>query len=294
MLCKDNRTISVIEVLRSTYLHGQINLGVMVLRSGHLLPTYETDYPYDNFLGSDTDSEPEMTLDYLQIGEAAALLSHRHMTRNQDDIIIWGYLIGNTFLRDGIQLWRSRIGQSIPTSSIVSSSPRIKGFKGLSWAPERPTFRHASNNASLSQKAYMVSEESSLTGKILEQGLRASWFFREVTIQRDLNLEDQLKSFPSEAIEAIKSRKNQYAHFALLRARSRDSSAANMPVVYRETGQGPLVVLCASHNRKEGWEWVDVFEWVNNFEWVDKVELEDSQSSIDLVDGFKKKGVLLI
>ena len=108
LLCKDNKTISVAEVLRLIQQSGQISLSVIALNSGHLFPTYRvetSDRFYENLTSSDTESEPEITLEYLQIGEAAALLSHRHMTRNQDDVIIWGYLIGNIFLRDGVQLW---------------------------------------------------------------------------------------------------------------------------------------------------------------------------------------------
>ena len=89
----------------------------------------------------------------------------------------------------------------------------------------------------------MASGERSWQGEILEEGLRACWFFREVIIQKDVSVKEQLKSFPSAAVEAIRSRKSQYAHFALLRARSKEKAFA--PVVYRENSHGPLVILCA-------------------------------------------------
>ena len=289
LLCKDNKTISVLEILKTVYWSGHINLSILAMTSGHLLPSYQTyegdDYDWRSSLFYDGNDKAEERLEFLPIGEAATLLSHRHMTRNQDDVIIWGYLIGNTFLRDEVQLWRSRIGHNIPTGSIVSSSPRIKGCKGLSWAPERPTFRHASGNEPSGTKAYMASREESFNGEILEKGLWASWLFREVVFKRDESLEGQLKFFPSVTLEAIESRAKKYSRFALLRARTREGPGFG-PVVYRETGHGPLVVLCASRNPKEGWEWIDVFEWI--YEW------QDSRPTQKSVDGFEHRGILLI
>ncbi|MCJ1241106.1 hypothetical protein MMC14_009110 [Varicellaria rhodocarpa] len=280
LLCKYNKTTPVIEVLQKIHQCGRIDLSFMALSSQHLIPSYDEKIDLDDvFEDSDGGSEippSREKVDFLSIGEAAALLSHRHMTQNLDDVIIWGYLTGDVAFRDAVKLWQSRVGQNISTGSIVSSSPRIKGHKGLSWAPERPTFRYASGDRP-SKKAYVASiVASTLEGEILAEGLRARWFFHELAINTDIDLKAQFESFPVTAIELIRRNRSEYAHFALLQVCS--FWDRTNPVVYRETEHGPLVVLCASHVPEEGWQWVDVLEW------------EDSQS----LPEFKLQNILLI
>lgn len=263
LLCKNNYTIPVMEVLQTIYRRGRIDLTFMIMGSQHLIPEYEYEMDLESFdvWGDLEDSHSLELVHFLPIGDAAMLLSHRHMTRNMDDVIIWGYLTGDTTFRDAVKLWRSRIGQKICTGSIVSSSPRIKGHKGLGWAPERPTFRYAPGST-LSKKAYVASiVATTVEGEILAEGLRAIWFFHELIMDGD-GSKAQFEALHVAALEVIRRHQSEYAHFALLQACPQRGRGA--PAVCRETEHGPLVVLCASQDPQEGWHWIDVFEWNNS------------------------------
>lgn len=275
LLCKYNNTIPVIEVLQTVYRRGRSDLSFMAMSSQHLIPSYAYVIEDFNLFDDSESTSSREKINFLSIGEATALLSHRHMTRHNDDIIIWGYLTGYTTFRDPVKLWRSRVGQRIDIGSILSSSPRIKGHKGLSWAPERPTVRYSSGSMP-SKKAYVAAILAyTVSGEILAEGLRAFWFFHELSMNAN-HSKAEMESLPVAVFELMRRNRCEYAHFATLQACSPREIVE--PVVHRETNHGPLVVLCASHDPAEGWQWIDVLEG------------KDGR----LLPGFERKRILLI
>ena len=253
LLCKQNKTIPVIALLQTIYQYGNISLSFMAMESKHLMVKYGKKGPEadDDVNWMEWDPDEDLGLkkyDFLTIEGAAQLLNHRHMTRTQDDVIIWGYLNGNTLFRNPVELWRSQIGEMIYRNFIVSKSPRIKGHKGLGWAPDRPT------------GCYTPLEIEQSRCMILAEGLKGKWLIHELIIHEDVSLKAQFESFPTTILELIKRNQDQYAHFAILQAGDWMTNKTTSRVKYRET-EHPLVVVCASHNPKAGWEWVEPIEW---------------------------------
>jgi hypothetical protein len=73
------------------------------------------------------------------IEEAAYLLSQRHASRADDEVVIWNLLTGGPEHKDTVTLWKSQT--HVRTGFLISSADRIQGSAGFSWAPRSPYVR---------------------------------------------------------------------------------------------------------------------------------------------------------
>ena len=253
LLLKDNRTVPLVEVINNVKQNGRIDLCALLLNSAHIKPTFDFQTP-NGFLFSD-DSVDDLLSEpthFVSVGKAAALLTFRHMTREQDDILIWGLLTGDTTFDDPIELWRSRIGQTISIGTIMSSSPRIKNRKGLGWAPQHPTVRCTNSNL-LEAKAHVATLLRTANGRILEEGLLGPWFIHIFdNASLDMSASEVLRKLLGENSKL-------FERFALLQVCPYEKRL--IPITYTNNDYGPLILLCGSSLAEDGWHWIDVFEW---------------------------------
>ena len=131
LLCERNEVISFKETLKAVNKNGRIDLVILFLTTQHLIPQEPID-DYEIF-GEIMASERDrmMQLGFISLGEASILLSHRHATRDGEDIVIWSLLANKTAIKNVAELWKSQIGTKVQTGFLMSSAPRLHGYKGF-------------------------------------------------------------------------------------------------------------------------------------------------------------------
>ena len=264
ILCLHNRVLSLDEVIKAVHAKGRIDLVTLLLGRDYLFPPaamadFEL-FPGRGSITSEIDREIEDG--FLSIGEAAVMLSHRHATRDGDDLLIWSLLIGDIKDESPIEMWKRQVGKEIPTGSLISSARRVERHPGLSWAPYVPTIsQHAEQfrNTSKAYPAYDGSETS--LGLITDDGLRAKWLIHEIPNFESCRSGGQVPRISKLYTEIA----NQYLHgfkYGILLLAAPRSGPRTIPVRYRGV-LNHVVVICASHDRAS-WGWRGLFEWDAN------------------------------
>lgn len=113
---------------------------------------------------------------FISLGEGGILLSHRHASRKNDDILIWSLLVNPKAIKNVDQLWKNQLGTKIPTGFLLSSTPRIQGSRGLSWAPCSPTVQPSPNSSMTGESVYLFYDGADTgIGLVTVEGLQAKW-----------------------------------------------------------------------------------------------------------------------
>ena len=262
ILCLHNQVISLEELLRSVHAAGRIDLIILFLGRDYLFPPMAIA-GFELFPGKPITSEIEQEIQdgFLSIGEAAALLSHRHATRDGDDLLIWSLLIGDVADKSPVDMWRRQIGKSINTGSLISSARRVQGHLGLSWAPYLPTVLQHNQDPSNVSKVYPAYDGSeTFRGKITKQGLRAKWLVHRVpdlVILGTPRIGLQSSIFSAAYSEIANQYLNGFEYGALLQPLPR-TGPRNMAPRYRGV-LGHVMVICGSHDGT-AWEWIGIYE----------------------------------
>lgn len=168
VLCKNEEMISLNFLFQYIHRHGAIELAVLLGSVQHLLPS----------------SDSRSTLDVEEVGH---LLSQRHASRVDDELIIWALLSSDSAPKSPLGFWQER--KTINTAFLVSSASRIQGRLGYGWCPITPYIRPQERFVSLEgelRQYYTVRYPSydgrgSFAGKIIpSQGLLGKWLAREM------------------------------------------------------------------------------------------------------------------
>ncbi|KAL9625869.1 MAG: hypothetical protein Q9160_000189 [Pyrenula sp. 1 TL-2023] len=178
LLCKNNRTVSLRRAIADLYKHGSISISILFLASQHLLPASLTANDRINGLRS---------LEY-----AASLLSHRHATRRDDDIVIWSILSNRPVCFSAKEIWLGRIGRKVKTAFLMSNAPRLDGEHGFSSAPATPYIRRPDSRETHELLGpYLVYDgASSEEGIVTRNGVQAEWLIYRVDPRDDLIYRD--------------------------------------------------------------------------------------------------------
>ena len=265
LLCKKNQVLCFKELLISVLQEGRIDIATLFLTSQHLIPHSEPD-DYSLFPGQESLADDElrrMDMGYVNLGEGGILLSHRHASRKGDDILIWSLLVSQKAIKNVEQLWKSQVGTKINTGLLLSSSPRIQGSWGLSWAPCSPTLQSSLKSSMTGESSYLsYGGEDTGVGLITVEGLQAKWLVHSFST----SVEDGRMIYPTNrtsiiarTIEIAARHLENYPWGALLRPRP-GSGPRNRPAEYRGNARGPLLAVCGSSDRR-CWEWKGVYEW---------------------------------
>ncbi|KAL7896207.1 hypothetical protein HDV63DRAFT_413242 [Trichoderma sp. SZMC 28014] len=178
LLCKHDVVVSLRDVLRDVCNNGCIEVAALFLSAQHLLPSQ----PYVHGKSNDHPSQSTKWIvdrrkGFVDIKEAASLLSHRHASRPGDEVVIWSLLTGDKVFSEAESLWLSQ-ERGIPSGWLVSSYERLEHVKGLSWAPSRPNFplHGEGSHADYDKLLLPYSGRDTRFTKITQQGLRGLWW----------------------------------------------------------------------------------------------------------------------
>ena len=260
VLCRHNRLINLHQLLKSVHDNGRIDLVNLCLARDYLFPPMAIS-GFELFPGYPITSDVEREIEegFVNFGEAAALLSHRHATRDGDDLLIWSLLIGDIEDVSPIAIWERQVGKQIATGSLISSAQRIQGHPGLGWAPFSPTALQRLDEQSAGSKTYPAYDGGETwEGLITPEGLRAQWLtfvFPTVTAP---NVDEGAMQYTSLPEPCVDIAAQGYTWGALLQAMPRQGPRT-IPVSYRDS-LGSVVVVCGSLD-KAVWEWKGIYEW---------------------------------
>ena len=267
ILCKDNRTVSLSEIIRKLFDHGRIDLLNFCLVAPHLLPwnTYE-----------------ERLEGTMTVTMAGTMLTYRPASRKGDEIVIWSLLVGNKLCYTAEAFWRSRIGKLTQTGFLISSAPRLR-VRGLGWAPATASVALSPEGPEGTTISYppLASEETDYL-RIQQEGLVGDWFvfrFPGKPLSTNLGIYKSklFASSTGEISELDKIRRQflqRYSSGALLRPVSKSlvpqSGVGTTPSGgYQGRVTGTLLVVCGVNAYKSPWskdapveyEWRGVYEW---------------------------------
>ncbi|KAI4156953.1 MAG: hypothetical protein LQ342_008570, partial [Letrouitia transgressa] len=120
ILCKREKTIALKTLFQEIHRYGAVDLAVLLGNIQHLLPS----------------SNSKSTMDVEEVGH---LLSQRHASRVDDEIIIWALLSSEQVPKNALDFWGGH--EKLNTAFLVSSAPRIQGHLGYGWCPDTPYIR---------------------------------------------------------------------------------------------------------------------------------------------------------
>ena len=217
--------------------------------------------------------------------EAASLLSHRHASRNGDDVVIWSLICSRSVYYTAKDLWVNEIlrkERMIPSGFLISSLPRLRGEKGLSWAPSRPGLPPTSDNIEFTKGFPAFSSILSRMGTFTGTGLRAVWLkcfvkcpaiFDKITVTQDSAM---VAATTNRIADIVSQYLGSFLWGSLLRpvvGGGRTDHGDNfddiddyVPFAYEGDADGPLLAIVGSNDCSSDepqWEWIGVYEWVN-------------------------------
>lgn len=270
ILCKDNIIVSLRETTEIVYRKGRIDLVILLLTAPHLQPVRfgrEIKTVGNAFVSG-----------FMTIETGSSLLSHREASRPGDDIVIWSLLLDDKVYNKAEEFWRSKVGQSIFTSFLMSSAPRLK-MKGFRWAPSSPTAQLLADQSNGSKHRLLAYDgNDSSSGLITKDGYRASWLMYDFTggasgsdfVSSKMKIE--MEPVEPECQVNLNQIRQKYLRWYLWGALLQPiaSQTFNDPVVHRSDAGRTLVAVVATNRRwtwpgekdkRLFWKWRGVYEW---------------------------------
>ena len=273
--CKDDRIISLTDLLRRVHKEGAIDLAVLVGSAQHLLPS--------------SDPGRAKTME-----EASYMLSRRHASRPEDEVIIWSLLNNGPGHKDILEVWKSQ--SQINTAFLMSSAPRITTVRGYSWAPIVPYIRPQPRSADLDSSTiqnYIVRYSSydgqgSFIGRIEAEpaGLISKWLvwdmdsetlstYREEFCYRsiysghlainphiDLDMKVYEQPDTATACDLLANSLSSGRRVRVVRPLAEDGLAPYEAGSNRGEQYGLTAAICVSVDGGDTWQWRGVFQWL--------------------------------
>lgn len=257
LLCKENEVLCLKDTLQDVNENGRIDLAILFLTTQHLLPAPELDTVdlFDQPLEEIPEEDITLHLGLISLAEASILLSHRHATRDGDNVVIWSLLAREKAIQDVAELWKNQVGYKIHTGFLMSSSPRLRGHPSFGWAPSCPTLQPPPSTESKDRRVYLAYDgNNTQEGLITSEGLRAKWLVHKFL----LSSADYDLRFPKN-VQIARRYLEGYCWGALLRP-GQVPGKRYTPAPYQGKAKTPLLAVCGSHNG-QCWEWKGVYEW---------------------------------
>jgi hypothetical protein len=279
LLCKDDALVSLKELVETVHRDGSLEIGSLPLTIPHLLPArIKKDFQESR----PRSKHPPGPRGFLSLESSGSLLSHRAASRKGDDIVIWSLFLRDQAFEDATKFWKSRIGETVLTSFLVSSAPRLR-LKGFNWAPSSPTAQLIRDPSSIS-KTYWLSFDGagSETGLIGSEGLKATWlryqFFgtkiphNPLTALKATEFDTENVSCRGNLRRIRKKFLRRYRWGALLQP---VSDGTDEPAQLRGDNSKPLMVVCGTNgsldwtvnpfryedDTRTPWRWRGVYQW---------------------------------
>lgn len=269
ILCKNDHSISLLDLLSTVHRDGAIDLAVLLGSAQHLIPS-------------------SGNVCTKTVEEGGYLLSQRHASRPDDEIFIWGLLNNRTGVKEGLSMWR---GQTIvQTGFLMSSVPRVE-CPCYSWAPESPYTRpqlrsfkltdHISQEYTVRYPAY--DGQASFTARITPQGLLGKWFVCDMDSEI---IEEHRRNFCEWSLLPVKELEHRdmdpilnpdidtanacnligelmasHGRVRVLRPLAADGVNPYNGGSNRGEQFGAVATICASADNGATWKWIGVYQW---------------------------------
>ncbi|KAI4235972.1 MAG: hypothetical protein LQ349_002831 [Xanthoria aureola] len=250
ILTKSNHAVHFLDGVSLLVRAGPLDLVVSLSAVDHLLPS-----PTSN------------TQSITSFEEVGHVLSHRHASREGDDIAIWSLLSTGRYLAEMPELLRHV--QVIKTGFLISSSPRCTA-EGFGWAPQTPRLRTIKGTVYPIQPDYYESHypvniyhsydgKDSMEGTVTTIGFKACWLVLMLQSKSDLQaLASWNDVFGHEMWEHVITLFEDYKSVALLGALEEGGQKRWKGSDQQGQENGSKIVVCAS-NFADRWQWKGVF-----------------------------------
>ncbi|KAF8851041.1 hypothetical protein BDZ45DRAFT_679425 [Acephala macrosclerotiorum] len=271
LLTKFNRIISLSDTLLQVHQEGSVDIVILALATHHLLSS-----SINKNYGPSTGQS---------IGEAGNLLSHRHATRDGDEIVIWSLLSGIYVYQSAEELWKSKIKSRIATAYLMSTAPRLEGISGFTWAPKTPYIRRLPSGPETGIPGLYSSYEGadSRLGLITPKGLVADWLVyylrpEDARLYQEFSKTVAIVTNDGKRINSIIpgiritnycwqtafKLSEQHEHVALIQPCSFNYAMPSYQAVKdRDESTGEVFAICTSKD-EEKWVWNGVRVWPSN------------------------------
>lgn len=292
LLCKNNRTVDLQELLQTVCSRGRLDVAVFANLLRHMLLKIEDSYKPMIFprrlsvpqimrglvRRQSTRNDVEIQ---IPIGLGGNWLSHRPASRPDDEIVIWSLLLGDLRppLYNAVEFWRGTY--NVDTSYLLSSCPRLNKT-GLSWAPRTPyAMIQQSGSVSPPDRIHLPRYASqSVSGSIQKNGLWASWYVSEFDSRNQTSAQSQAQV--GRELATIRQRFHITERYAALLQPIHIEDKPIFGETRREDAVQPnglsrLVAICESGKRRlkrqyksdilsvrpksHRWLWKGVYEW---------------------------------
>lgn len=207
VLCRNDVVVSLKDVLLDVCNRGSIDIAALFLSAQHLLPSQA----YIHGLGNDHPSQSSQWIvnrrkGFVDIKEAAGLLSHRQASRPGDAVIIWSLLCGDTVFDKAEDIWRNQQRRGVPSGWLVSSYERLS-VQGFSWAPSRPNFSLHGEGSHADYDKLLLPYHGVETriGLMTERGLHGDWWAYKFQVRRKTALNRVLERLTGAAVPLEKA-----------------------------------------------------------------------------------------
>lgn len=268
-LCENDVLVSLKESCDIIYHQGCIDIALLLLSVPHLLPAfYQRDIKVVN---------NAFVAGFLTVEESGSRISHREASRPGDDIVIWSLLLDDKVYGNAEAFWLGREGQTIQTSFLLSSAPRLKR-KGLRWAPSSPAAQLLGGESTdLTYRLQAVVGGESVAGLIRKDGFQANWLMHNLTGGRKFSravcsklLIEALEPEESQCRHNIRCIRKRYLKPYVWGALLRPVSRLTDPSANEGDTSKMLVGVCGTNKliqwpwNEEGdfsWTWLGVYEW---------------------------------
>ncbi|KAI4194245.1 MAG: hypothetical protein LQ346_003721 [Caloplaca aetnensis] len=310
LLCKNNRTVDLQELLQTVCNQGRLDVAVFINFLRHMLLKHEDSSKPQVF--PRRPSVPRIVRGLVQrwhtsndveiqipIGLGGSWLSHRPASRPDDEIVIWSLLLGDLRppLYNAVEFWRGTY--NVATGYLLSSCPRLNKA-GLSWAPRTPyAMVQQSGSVPPPDRIHLprYAPQSAL-GSIQRNGLWASWYVSEFDSQNQTSAQSQA-SIGRELANIRQRFRITKRYAALLQPiHLEDRPVFGEPrreSAVRSGGPGRLVAICESGKgrrpkRRDSLDIVDAYvapkshrwRWKGVYEWPEHVPMPEFQACSQL------------
>jgi hypothetical protein len=261
LLCKNEKVVRLYDIICHVQSHGRIDISVLMVNAQHLLPA-QRPKP-----GVELSWHQDRAKGLINVSEASLLLSHRHASREGDEVVIWSLLCSETACYTAMDFWeviRNGPTPDIPTSYIMTNLPRIRKplrylERRLGWAPCRPNFPETWDVRT--NKRYFIVPTSDLCtwGHISKDGFVATWLamsFECSWFSRWLSISAEKDPVEQQLFSIVKTHLRSYKLGALIQP----CDGFDQPIRYRGSVEGHLLAIIGYDNH-ERWHWKGVVDW---------------------------------
>ncbi|KAK7955867.1 uncharacterized protein PG986_005089 [Apiospora aurea] len=255
ILGQGNGMIRFMDLLNHVHDHGRIDLVVFAASLSHMMRSQGEPGTW-----LDRSSLRESIPNDIPMEIVGSWLSHRPVTRPQDEVVIWSLCLNQQRqrIKSLNDFWRAQ--ETVQSGSLLSSAPRL-AVPGFRWAPSTPVALpgggQQESEDEMERKFHRAFEScASFTLRIYRNGLWGAWWTCDFSLDRYSRLIRRLDR-PSEVGKVIRKIQKSFQihseHMMLFRPKS-DTVPGRLDTPRPQalvSGSYFIVAVCESDHRAQ-------------------------------------------